>query len=263
MSYYIDMEIPISSIERETDPLIHMTDNWESLSYIIEQGFRPSYCTETITNDLKTQEACFPMVSLSNVSSDYAILNQRSYGTLGIILDKKWGEENDFNPVLYLERKSDITNDIISNFEEIKTYDIYNLNMALKGIDRSIKGIMTKQHIKIFAHSKNYDGNLIRKGNLLSEKYPFGMEREWRKIIKKDQIPYFLVTDDMSEKDKFNEKIKEIRINFPLKYLKGIIVETEYEKEQAKKIICKKYNLEILPENIDLIINTTRHRYED
>jgi hypothetical protein len=263
MSYYIDMETPINSIERETYPLIHMTDNWETLSYIIKQGFRPSYCAEKITNDLKTQEACFPMVSLSNISSDYAILNQRSYGTLGIILDKKWGEENDFNPVLYLERKSDITNEIISNFEEIKTFNIFNLKMALNGIDKSFKGIMTKQHIKIFAHSKNYDGNLIRSDNLLNEKYPFGMEREWRKVIRKEKIPYFLVKNDISDKNKFNKKINKIRIDFPLKYLKGIIVETEYEEEQVKKIICKKYNIKVLPKKIDIIINTTRQRYEE
>lgn len=263
MSYYIDTETPIGSIEREPYPLIHMTDNWTSLSCIIEQGFRPSYCTETITNDLKDQEACFPMVSLSNVSSDYAIQNQKSYGTIGIILDKRWGEENDFNPVLYLERKSDLTNDIISNFDSIKTRTISELHQALNGVNETIKGLMIKQHIKIFAHSKNYDGCLIRKNDLLSKKYPFGMEREWRKIIKKENIPYFLVSDDISNKKKFNEKINEIRIDFPLMYLKGVIVETEYQKEQVEKIICKKYDLEIFPKSINIIINTTRHRYED
>jgi histone acetyltransferase (RNA polymerase elongator complex component) len=45
--------------------------------------------------------------------------------------------------------------------------------------------------------------------------------------------------------------------------LKGIIVETEYEEEQVKKIICKKYNIKVLPKKIDIIINTTRQRYEE
>ena len=66
------------------------------------------------------------------------------------------------------------------------------------------RSLMTKQLVKIFAHSKNYDGKLIRNERLLAEKYPYGMEREWRKIIIDDNNPYFLVGEDIDNKKEFN-----------------------------------------------------------
>ena len=127
MDYWIDTNRFFTPGERDSFPLIHMTQSWDVLKLILKEGLRPSYCRENITNDRENKSACFPMVSTSNVSIDFAISYQRSYGTLGIVLDKEWGETNDFNPVLYLERKSDLTNEIIESFKNITAVSIEDI----------------------------------------------------------------------------------------------------------------------------------------
>jgi hypothetical protein len=259
MDYWVDTDRIFSPGERESFPLVHMTQKWEILKLILSEGLKPSYCRENITNDIETKSACFPMISFSNVTKDFAISYQRSYGTLGIVLDKKWGEENDFNPVLYLERKSDLTNDIISNFKNIAGPSKEELKNSLEGIANDFKDIMIRQHIKVFGHSKNYDGLLVRNNTLLAKKYPFGMEREWRKIIREENIPYFLVGDEMERKDEFNKLIKDIRIDYKLENLKSIIIESDWQYAEVKEIICKKFELEEFPKNIEIRINGIRH----
>lgn len=259
MDYWVDTNRFFEPGERNSFPLIHMTQNWETLELILIEGLKPSYCLENITNDKENKEACFPMISTSNVSPDFAIAYQKSYGTLGIILSKKWGEENDFNPVLYLERKSDLTNDIINNFKNITTTSKENLDNALNGYMTDHKSLMTKQQIKIFAHSKNYDGILVRNNILRAKKYPYGMEREWRKIIRQENIPYFLVGDDIIQKKEFNKIINDLRIDYSIEHFLGIIVETDWQVEAVKKIIIEKFKLKEFPKGIEIKINQARH----
>ena len=236
-----------------------MTQSWETLELILDEGLKPSYCHENITNNKENKSACFPMISTSNVSIDFAIFYQRSYGTLGIVLDKEWGEINDFNPVLYLERKSDLTNEIIDNFKNIEAISTRGIENALNGITTNHRSLLTKQLVKIFAHSKNYDGELVRNDTLLAEKYPYGMEREWRKIIKNKKIPYFLVGKDIENKKKFNELIKDVRIDYQIEHLKAVIVKSDSQVDNVKEIICKKFGLTEFPKEIKIKINTIRH----
>ena len=259
MNYWIDTKRFFSNYERDSFPLIHMTQYWDTLKLILKEGLKPSYCRENITNDVESKSACFPMVSTSNVSTDFAISYQRSYGTFGIVLDKVWGEINDLNPVLYLERKSDLTNEIIENFTNITARSPDEVNNALNGITTDQKSLMTKQLIKIFAYSKNYDGKLVRNEKLLAEKYPYGMEREWRKIIKNESVPYFLVGEAMENKKDFNNLIKDLRIDYRVEHLKGVIVEDYWQVDEAKQIICEKFTLDEFPKDIEIKVNTIRH----
>jgi len=259
MDYWVDTDRFFEPSERESFPLIHMTQNWEILELILTEGLKPSYCKENLTNDKENKEACFPMISTSNVSSDFAIAYQKSYGTLGIILSKKWGEENDFNPVLYLERASDLTNEIIDNFENITATSKDKLDNALNGLMTDYKSLLTKQQIKIFAHSKNYDGILVRNNTLRAKNYPYGMEREWRKIIRQEKIPYFLVGEDVDKKAEFNELIKDLRVDFSVDHLQGVIVESDWQVDRVKKIITDKYKLKEFPDRIEIKINQSRH----
>lgn len=259
MDYRVDTDRFFEPGERDSFPLIHITQNWEILELILKEGLKPSYCRESITNHKENKGACFPMISTSNVTSDFAIAYQKSYGTLGIILDKKWGEENDFNPVLYLERGSDLTNDIIDNFNNITATSKEDLENALNGYMTDHKSLLTKQQIKIFAHSKNYDGILVRNNTLRAKNYPYGMEREWRKIIRQEKVPYFLVGDDMDKKADFNELIKNIRVDYSIDHLFGIIVESDWQIERVKEIIKEKFELKEFPERIEIKVNQARH----
>jgi len=259
MDYWIDTNRFFTPVERESFPLIHMTQNWKFLELILKEGLKPSYCRENITNTKENKSACFPMISTSNVSIDFAISYQRSYRTLGIVLDKVWGEINDFNPVLYLERKSDLTNEIIDNFKNITAISTEHIKDALNGITTDHRSLMTKQLGKIFAHSKNYDGELVKNETLLAEKYPYGMEREWRKIIKNDKVPYFLVGDDMQNKKEFNKSIADIRVDYQVEHLKAVIVESDWQIEEVQQIICNKFGLTEFPKEIKIRVNTIRH----
>lgn len=260
MDYFIDTTRILCPQEREPFPLIHMTQTWEVLKKILSEGFRPSYCEETISNDTESKLACFPMISVSNVTMDFAISYQKSYGTLGVVLTKEWGEENGFNPVLYLEKKSDLTNDIVSNFKHIVGPSKDELRRIVNYTYEDTREYLTRQQIKIFAYSKNYDGDLVRNKILVSKKYPFGMEREWRRIIKDEMVPYFLVGDEeISKKKEYNQLIEGLRIDFKIEHLKGIIIETEWQLNEVKEIVCKKFNLKDFPKNIEIRINTSRH----
>ncbi len=242
--------------EKNALPLIHMVQEWNVIELILKQGFKPSYCTETLSNEKEEKEACFPMISMSNVSPDFAKNYLRSYGTFGIILKKEWGEKNDFNPVLYLEQKSDLTNTIIKNFSSLRKgykdelYDMFKKNNE--------QDSFKTQHIKIFAHSKNYDGKLVRKGKLISDKYSYGLEREWRKIIRKEGVDYFIVNTDIKEKEKFNKKIEKIRVLFSIEDLEGIIYEYDWQKIRAENILKEKYRIKNIPKNIHFFKNTIR-----
>ena len=259
MDYWNETDRVFKPEERDSFPLIHMTQNWEVLKLILKEGLKPSYCRENITNDIEVKSACFPMISTSNVSIDFAISYQKSYGTFGIVLDKVWGEINGFNPVLYLERKSDLTNEIIDNFKNINAISIEHIKHALNGITLDYKSLMTKQLVKIFAHSKNYDGELVRNETLLVEKYPYGMEREWRKIIKNDKVPYFLVGSDIENKKDFNKFIEDVRVDYKVEHLKAVIVENPWEEVEVKQIVRCKFGLTEFPNEIEIRVNTTRH----
>ena len=239
-------------------PLVHMTQSWEVLELILKEGLKPSYCAETLTNNTDYKKACFPMISFSNVSMSDAVQFQCSYGTLGIALSADWGKKNGLNPVLYLERSSDITNEIVNGFGEIATHSIGSLELSLSGGNNSAKGVLTRQMIKVFAHSKNYDGELVRNGKLESECYRFGLEREWRKVIMEKQAPYFLVGDDIQKKKEFNAKIEHLRYDFELQDLEGVIVETEGEKTAALTILAEKFPGCDL-EKVEIMINRIRH----
>lgn len=258
MDFWIDENRTFKAGDRDSLPLIHITQKWENLIYILKEGFKPSYCFEKITNGLTTKSACFPMLCFSKVSIDYAKYSLKSYGTFAIVLDKKWGEKNDLNPVLYLEEKSDLTNEIISAFDNIATFSKTDLKNSINGLKTDPKSILTKNIIKIFAHSKNYDGVLVRNNEVLSEKYPFGMEREWRKIIRNEETPYFLIKDEIEKRNEFDNLISNIRVDYCIEDLKSVLVEDVWQVEIVKEIICEKFKLDDYPEN-NIKINTLRH----
>jgi len=240
MKYSID-ENRVFPARKVQLPLIHTLKNYDVLKSIIREGFRPSYCSEYISNKKIEKIAAFPMISLSNITVKDAIIYQKSYGTFAIALKKEWGERKKFNPVLYLEQNSDLTTDIINSFEYIKVNSKKELFSALDGDRINHKNILTKNIIKLFAHSKNFDGKLIRSKKLIDEKYPFGLEREWRLIIDENDIPYFLSGEEIERKRDFDEHLDKIRIDFKLEDIDKIIIEEDWQKEECIELLENKF----------------------
>lgn len=238
-------------------PFVHFTDNFEKLLKIIDEGFMVNYCIETLSNNEREIRSAFPMISLSNLSIEKAKYALGSYGTFGIALKKQFVERYKFNPVLYLERHSDITKYVVNSFDAIRDkYWEGRLESHLFNDDSNIETVLFSRNLLTqFAYSKNYDAELIRRGNVVDENYRFGLEREWRLVHKEKNVKYFLVQEEIENKAKFNEIIKDIRYTIEYEDLYELLVETDYQIEVIKEVLEKKFGRS----DIKISINTRRH----
>lgn len=256
MSYYIDHDREFAPIELEY-PLIHYAKTWEVIQSILNEGFRPSYCKEFLSDKNRTIVAAFPMISFSNMEVTASMNLMRSYGTLGIAMKKAWGEANKLNPVLYLDRSSDITAQIVNSFDVVKEYSLEDIDSSLNGVLIGQRHLFIKTLINTFSYSKNYDAPLVRGGTLVSDKYSFGLEREWRLVINEANIRPYLIGAEVDNKSQYSEQIALKRIDFKPEDIETIIIETEYQQEEVIKLLLTRFGDQItLPR---IIINTTRH----
>ncbi|WP_080055664.1 abortive infection system antitoxin AbiGi family protein [Spirosoma aerolatum] len=242
-------------------PIIHITQSWTILQKIVLEGFKPSYCTESLSNNDKEITAAFPMISFTNMSVEDAKNLLKSYGTLAIAMKKSWGAEHKLNPVLYLDRSSELTNHIINAFNFINHSPSWRIEPAVFGRHVDHKGYLIKTLIDLFSYSKNYDGKLIRSDTRIREDYRFGLEREWRYIVRDERYPPFLIGEKIDQKQVYNDMISHIRVDFEIKDIDTIVVETNYEVEEIKKILYTKYGPQIELPPIE--INPRRHIYEE
>lgn len=241
MNILIDSSRKYDPEIRSSNPLIHLTDEWEKLKLIVMEGFRPNYSLEKLSNNNDTICAYFPMISTTNIPLQEALYSLKSYGTFGIVLDKKWGELNNFNPVLYFEEKSDLINEIINEFKNINTTPINEIENALHSINISAKSRLTKLLLQIFAHSKNFDGPLKRKNGFFSPNHQFGLERELRKVIIDENIPYFILKEEQT--NLYTENLYKNKVDFKLEFIKAVIIEEDWQEDEIKSLIYEKYNL--------------------
>lgn len=250
MDYFLDANQCFAPSLDKSLPLIHMTRDWETLKSILRYGLMPQYCTESISGEEDTIKAAFPMISCSNLSIDEARNGLKSYGTVGIALDQSWGQRNNFNPVLYLDRNSDLTEDFIDSFRSISGRSIAEIESCLRGVLVGEKHQYVKIMMKLFSHTKNYEGKLIRQGGVVLENYQFGLEREWRKVIQQKEVQYFLIEENLKNKNAYNQKVSTLMCDFEFKDIRYIILETDHEKECAKSILMKKYGVSTIPDTL-------------
>lgn len=256
--YYIDLN---RKFEPSTSfvPFVHFTDSFEKLCKIINEGFLVNYCIETLSNNEREIKAAFPMISLSNLDFEEAKFKLGSYGTFGVALNKNFVEKYRFNPVLYLDRNSDITKCIIDSFDLVRDkFWEGKLENHLFNYDSKTETVLFSRNLlTVFAYSKNYDAELIRAEKLINEDYKFGLEREWRVIHKEPGIKYFLVKEDIENRSEFNKLLADKRYTIDFEDLYEILVETDHEVELMKDILIKKYN------SLDVKIRINRRRHLD
>lgn len=256
-SYYINENLTFPPTEREL-PFIHITDSFYTLEKIVTEGFLPSYCTELISNNEREIKAAFPMISLANMSLEESKFTLSSYGQVGIALKKSFVEKHRFNPVLYLDRSSDITNYIVSSFDVIR--DKYSKSRVLSslfgGSTEHADVLFVRNLITQFAYSKNYDAPLIRDSKILLQNYTFGLEREWRLVHKDENTNYFLIAEEIEKKAEFKELLNNIRYEISLEDIEAIIIETDYQAQHLKTVLDNKYKIAT---NVKFEFNTKRH----
>ncbi len=83
MNHYISDTVGNTYLQLEF-PLIHVTNNFKTLKLIIENGFRFSYCKESLCDLEKCIEFSYPMVSFSHLPHDQAKNLLHTYGHLSI-----------------------------------------------------------------------------------------------------------------------------------------------------------------------------------
>ncbi|HNZ32257.1 MAG TPA: abortive infection system antitoxin AbiGi family protein [Smithellaceae bacterium] len=201
-----------------SNALFHFT-NWDSLLGILENGFHPRFSLEYITfknND--TFGYAIPIISFCDIPLSQIKLHVYRYGSYGIGLKKEWGISKGINPVLYVEKDSNLSNDIydftmnilkkyreevgaiaerykktndkILEFEKILNKDevIKNmLNECKKELDTLDKlydraNLRVKHIVNIIKYLKSYEGHSLGNHESLDEKIRFYDEREWRYI---------------------------------------------------------------------------------
>jgi hypothetical protein len=222
-------------------PLIHVTDNVNILKEIIQNGFRFSYCKESLCDLNRCIEFSYPMVSFSHLSHYQAKHILRTYGHLSIGMKSEWAIRNNLNPVLYFERNSSITNTLLEGFDVLNDILTETIKSSINDSLIGQKHKYYKQCFSISSFSKNFYGTLIRNGNKIDDHYCFGAESEWRLILKKDNIEPFILRDE--NKDEYNKVVHKEFLKFEFTDIEYFVVEAKFEEDEIKKKLKTKFNV--------------------
>lgn len=213
-----------------SNTIIHFTKKISSLKGILTSDFSIRYCQEIIQSNSSTIELLIPMVSFCDIPFSQIIQHVNNYGSYGIGLSKKWAEVNGLNPVLYLEKKSNLSNNITEN-----------LFPTLRGSSpKKIKEftLETQKSRDFLRYIKNYQGDLIRAGKLIKKDYRFSDEREWRYVLE-PSIDYLFYANIKNvpkaeipkKKEKHNKEVKSQSLKLTPNDIIYIIIKKESERD--------------------------------
>lgn len=219
-----------------SNSLIHFTKSLKALKGILKDNFKISYCKETIWSLDKSKELLIPMVSFCDIPFSQIISHVKKYGSYGIGLKKSWAELNGLNPVLYVERNSSLSHNIVYNIfetviegkekiEELEDKDKFNLD-----------------HLR---YLKNYQADLIRCGKTIKKDYRFSDEREWRYVpdpLKDCQMFATLKKGIKDERVKnfksiLNSRAENERLLFTPEDINYIIIKKESDRDNIIKLL--------------------------
>jgi hypothetical protein len=219
-----------------SNTLFHITPKLEYLLNILENNFRPRYCTEDISNlrnetdqTLKMESqitfpmTCFCDLPLSSIGKHFSYYGDENGLGYGIGLTKEWGKRMGLTPILYVHKVSslwiEIEKSLYSINEEIKEKGRFNGNIA-RGI-----AVLTQ-------FIKPYEGDFFHNGKL-HDNVRFYDEREWR-FVPKDEtrilnyVEYGNVTT--TEKNNLNNALPpSATLHFTPNDIRYIIVKREDE----------------------------------
>lgn len=197
---------------------------------ILNTTFQVSYAREIILGPNSKRELGVPMVSFCDLKLPELKNHIEKYGCYGIGLTKEWANRQGLNPVMYISRHCELTDNFMSGLN-----GIYNHLDKLEDVEQIQK--LNKSYTNIlntYRYLKNYEGNLIREGKLINENYRFADEREWRYVPSLEMTgvqPFIAMTNiDTSEKKRIhNERISHLRLSFQPEDIKYLIIESDNE----------------------------------
>ncbi|MCG8208374.1 abortive infection system antitoxin AbiGi family protein [Tenacibaculum finnmarkense] len=221
-----------------SNSIIHFTGKLSNLKGILNGGFDIRYCRETFYSKSKCRDLLVPMVSFCDTPFSQIKEHVKSYGSYGIGLSKKWAEKNGLNPVLYLEKNSTLSENILN--------ELYS---KIKGENDSVDKLSSsdKQAFDVLRYIKNYQGDLNRVDKKTIKDYRFSDEREWRFVMNTNikQRPFAMIPETTTEaqtsraKKTHNDKIKNQKLKFLPEDISYIIIKSENQRDSVIQALEK------------------------
>ncbi|EGR0761770.1 abortive infection system antitoxin AbiGi family protein [Vibrio sp. Vb0937] len=207
-----------------SNSLIHFTNTKKALLGILTSGFRVSYCKETVFLNNQEYVMYVPMVSFCDIPLSQIKDHVKKYGKYGIGLTKTWAEQAKLNPVLYIEKQSNIGQCLDLAYDKF----VHEIEGDIDHLPKA-----NRCFYDIFRYIKNYEADLIRK-NTVYENYRFYDEREWRFVPDTCADCLMVMGEEIfnsSENDplrsKAMQKIKNQVLKFDISHIKYLIVKDE------------------------------------
>lgn len=227
-----------------SNSIIHYTKELVILESIIKiKGFRISYCSEKVnTRGGQSYAFAIPMVSFCDIPITeykkhfYHTKGKKLgyYGDYGIGLNKSWASKNGLNPVVYIDYNSYTGTGLRRSVE-------YFINSKTSSSKVPVSQTDINELLQIALYAKNYQGELFINGKVEEKKYKFYDEREWRFVPKSLDIKNEEILLDISKyesnKDFYNNAIKDCYLNFSLNDISYIIVNSDSEIEQVVDLL--------------------------
>lgn len=205
-----------------SNSIIHFTNSKENLKSILKENFRIYYCYETIEiNSDFDFNVAIPMVSFCDIPLSQIKQHITKYGAYGIGLTKQWASTQKLNPVLYVEPNSNLTQSYLTVLQHM---------LGEKRMDELNE--QDKALVDIVRYMKNYEGKLVRGGNV-EEHYRYSDEREWRYVMDiKEKVEFIIGKDYYSteeQKTTANNSLNTHRLEFTPNDIKYIIIQQDAE----------------------------------
>ena len=215
------------------DILFHFTSK-EGLFKILEYTFKVSYAREKIEGKNTKRELAVPMVSFCDLKLSELKVHMSKYGSYGIGLTKDWANRKGLNPVMYVNRHCEFTDNFNNALYTIYPY-LSNIRKNLKNNDALQEIPHDMKILDAYRYMKNYEGTLIRDGHQDEENFRFADEREWRYVPSLNDYrveePFVAISNIETKKQKmeYNQKIENIKLDFDPNDIKYLIVEDDNE----------------------------------
>lgn len=203
-----------------SNSLIHFTPEKDALIGILRDDFKIYYCAEKIVTKKGIFQAAIPMVSFCDIPLSEIKIHIENYGCYGLGLKKSWAIREGLNPVLYIEKESDLGSEIRNTFE---------IMLGNKDLSKLTEEENTV--LNLLRYMKNYQNTLTRNGKNIPE-YRFSDEREWRYVPSKELATVLLSLDEYETNDQkaeANKKLEKLRLTFTPDDISYIIINDESE----------------------------------
>lgn len=233
-----------------SNSIIHFTNTKEALKGILTDNFKLSYCTESIHLVGAPIKFSIPMVSFCDIPLSQVKNHITKYGAYGIGLTKQWAERLKLNPVLYVEKESNLA----ISYQKVYHKYITNSGKKLHQLTEEEKSI-----IDILRYIKNYQNDLVRGGKVYKD-YRFSDEREWRYVLDYNQPPLYIYAMQDFNKELANNSLADYRLEFEPNDIKYVIIQSENEIAEFLNLLReakgKKYSYHDVERVMTRIITT-------